>query len=228
MDSIKLSDDKKNNNRLMAFIIAIETFIIVAMAIIIVVQYQDKKAIAENANQIQEAAEEAMKINQEAAEEDMKRSEEYYNNLKLVTSTMLSGASNAEECCNLIQDVWNNAIWEKEDISTDKYTKPDGDFVSDFNDAINNLFADSDFFIQINNIKSNQDTVNSIIIELKNPPDEYKSAYESLSECYDTYLTFTNLAINPTGSLNTFSDNFKNADDEFLHRYQVMQFYLQD
>lgn len=64
--------------------------------------------------------------------------------------------------------------------------------------------------------------------KLKNPPEEHKSAHESLSECYDAYLTFTGLAVNLTGSLNTFSEDFENADTEFLHCYHVMEFYVQD
>ena len=59
----------------------------------------------------------------------------------------------------------------------------------------------------------------------KNPPEEYKSAYQSLAECYDAYLIFTNLAINPTYSLNTFSEDFSDADSEFIHCYHLMEFY---
>lgn len=163
-----------------------------------------------------------------AAEKAVRRSREYSENLRYAIDTMLSGAADSENCCNLIVQVWSNAIWEKEDSDTDKYTKPDGRFVTDFNEALNNLFADSDFNTQIGNIKENQETVNSIIGQLKNPPEEYKAAYETLSECYDAYRTFTNMAINPTGSLNTFSADFDAADTEFIHCYHVMEFYLQE
>lgn len=90
------------------------------------------------------------------------------------------------------------------------------------------LFADPEFCLQIDNIMENQTIVNSIVGQMKNPPEEYKSAHESLAECYDAYLTFTGLAINPTGSLNTFSEDFNNADTEFLHCYHVMEFYIQN
>lgn len=116
----------------------------------------------------------------------------------------------------------------KEDPATDNYTKPDGYFVDDFNFALENLFADPKFYTQINAIKENQETVTSIIAQLKNPSEEYKTAYESLSEYYDAYLTFTNLAINPSGSLNTFSEDFDAIDEKCLHCYQVMVFYIQD
>lgn len=163
-----------------------------------------------------------------AVEKAARRSREYSENLRYAIDTMLSGAADSEDCCNLIVQVWNNAIWQKKDSVTDKYTKPDGYFVTDFNEALDNLFADSDFNTQIGSIKGNQKTVNSIIGQLKNPPEEYKAAYEALSECYDAYRTFTNMAINPTGSLNTFSADFDAADTEFIHCYHVMEFYLQE
>lgn len=205
-----------------------ETKKITAVVVIVVVLITI--AIGILCHQAKKVTEEAIRFSQEkeVEAENTRRSQEYAANLQLVTDTMLSGAVDAENCCNLIVEVWNNAIWEKEDDVTDRYTRPDGYFVEDFNEALDNLFADSEFCLQIDSIMENQRTVNSIVGQLKNPPEEYKSAYESLSEYYDAYLTFTNLAINPTGSLNTFSEDFSDADTEFIHCYHLMEFYLQD
>lgn len=210
----------KVNRGTKRIIMAVAVLVIVLMVIIVGIL----------CHQAEKVAEEAMRFSREkeVEEENARLSQEYAANLQLVTDTMLSGAVDAENCCNLIVEVWNNAIWEKEDDVTDRYTRPDGHFVEDFNDALNNLFVDSEFCLQIDNIMENQRTVNSIIGRLKNPPEEYRSAYESLSECYDAYFTFTNLAINPTGSLNTFSEDFNDADTEFIHCYHLMEFYLQD
>ncbi len=154
-----------------------------------------------------------------AAEEYAQRVEEYADNLELATYSMLSGASDAETCGNLIKQVWYNAIYEKRDDTTDKYTRPKGYFVSDFNDALGNLFSDTSFRSKIISIEENQRTVNSLMKELKNPPEEYKDAYEAISELYDAYISLTNLATDPSGSLQTFSTNFNDADTETLkHR----------
>ena len=163
-----------------------------------------------------------------AAEEAKKRNEEYAINLELVTYSMLSGASDAETCGNLIKQVWYNAIYEEYDDSTDKYTRPNGYFVSDFNDALQNLYADSSFSSQISGIKDNQDTVNSLMKKLKNPPDEYEDAYEAVTELYDAYLTLTNLATDPSGSLQTFSSNFSDADSETLKCFNAVKMYLEE
>ena len=162
------------------------------------------------------------------AAEAQKQSEEYGTNLNMAAYSMLSGASDAETCGNLIKQVWYNAIYEKSDSKTDKYTKPKGYYVSDFNDALQNLFLDSSFSSQIADINDNKDTVNSLMKKLKNPPEEYKDAYESLSELYDAYISLTNLATDPTGSLQTYSQNFNDADNETLNCYNALKMYLEE
>lgn len=154
--------------------------------------------------------------------------EEYADNLQLVTYSMLSGASEAETCGNLIKQVWYNAIYEESDDSTDKYTKPEGYFVSDFNDALGNLFLDTSFQSQISSIEDNQEVVSSLMKELKNPTEEYKEAYEAVSELYDAYVSLTNLVIDPSGSLQTYSTNFNDADTETLNCYNAMKLYLDE
>lgn len=68
----------------------------------------------------------------------------YMENYASALSAMEEGVSTAEDCGNLIKAVWNNAIYEESDESTDKYTRVNGKFV-DFNDAISNLNADEEF-----------------------------------------------------------------------------------
>lgn len=163
-----------------------------------------------------------------AAAEVQKQSEEYGSNLSLAAYSMLSGASDAETCGNLIKQVWYNAIYKESDSKTDKYTKPDGYYVSDFNDALQNLFSDSSFSSQLADINDNKDTVNSLMKKLKNPPEDYKDAYDSLSKLYDAYISLTNLATDPNGSLQTYSQNFNDADSETLNCYNALKMYLEE
>ena len=163
-----------------------------------------------------------------AAEEYAQRVEEYSDNLKLAAVTMLTGASDAESSANLIKQVWYNAIYEKRDDKTDKYTRPKGYFVSDFNDALGNLYADSTFSSKISSIEDNQDTVNALMKKLKNPPDEYKDAYDAISDFYDAYISLTNCATDPSGSLQTYSSTFNDADTNTLNAYKAMELYLDE
>lgn len=162
------------------------------------------------------------------AAEAQKQGEEYGTNLNMAAYSILSGASDAETCGNLIKQVWYNSIYEQSDSKTDKYTKPNGYYVSDFNDALKNLFLDSSFNDQIEDINDNKDTVNSLMKKLKNPPEEYKDAYESISKLYDAYLSLTNLATDPTGNLQTYSQNFNDADNETLNCYNALKMYLEE
>ena len=87
---------------------------------------------------------------------------------------------------------------------------------------------DSSFSSQIADINDNKDTVNSLMKKLKNPPEEYKDAYESLSKLYDAYISLTNLVTDPTGSLQTYSQNFNDADNETLNCYNALKMYLEE
>lgn len=162
------------------------------------------------------------------AAEAQKQSKEYSDNLNLAAYAMLSGAVDAENCGNLIKQVWYNAIYEESNSETDKYTKPHGYYVSDFNEALLNLFSDSSFNSQITSIDENKDTVNSLMKKLKNPPEEYKDAYETISELYDAYIALTNLASDPTGNLQTYSQSFSEADNEVLNCFNSLKMYLEE
>lgn len=160
---------------------------------------------------------------------DKKVKAEYSAALEEITYTMLTGAADAEEAANLIKSVWYNTIYEKSDITTDRYTKTDGgkgSFYSDFNTALMVLFLDEDFISLTSDIETNQETVSNMMKELKNPPKDYEDAYEALKEYYDAYLTLTNIAVDPSGSLQTYSESFSEADAAVLNCYNTMELYI--
>ena len=151
-----------------------------------------------------------------------KYAQTYYTNLQLASSTMLTGASEAESVGNLIHDVWYNAIYDKYDITTNIYTRG----ASDFNDALANLFADDSFKSRIESIEANQIKVNSLMKELKNPPEQYAEAYDEINEYYDSYTEFVNLVISPNGSLQSFSNNFNDLDSKTANAYKKINLYF--
>lgn len=153
---------------------------------------------------------------------------EYYSNLESATMLMLSGCADAESSAGLIHDVWKNAIYEDRDDETDKYTRPDGYFVSDFNDALSNLWSDTSFLSDIEEIKNNQESVQKIMKNLKNPPDKYAEAYSDLKAFYDVYLEFTNLAINPSGNLTSYTEDYNDLDSDVMSKYDKMKMHLEE
>ena len=151
----------------------------------------------------------------------------YYENMETVSYLMLDGAADAENAGNLIKSVWYNAIYEEYDSATDKYTVVNGRFVDDFNDALDNLFSDEEFTDSVSKIQDNQDDVTALMKQLKNPPEEYEEAYNVLTTYYDNYLKMTKMVISPTGSLQSFSDDFNEIDTETVNSYEKMKLYFE-
>ena len=198
-------------------VIAVVTAVIIAIAAVIGVQVHKKKLAEQAAAEAAQAAAEAEELR-----------EEYVANYSLATYTMMAGARSAETCGNLIKSVWYNRVFKEMDSTTDEYTRPNGYWVSDFNEALSNLFSDANFSEDISGIEENADTVADFMKELKNPPEGYEDAYEAISDMYDAYLTFTNLITNPSGNLTTFSSNFSDADSAMATKYNAVELYLED
>lgn len=150
----------------------------------------------------------------------------YYSNMETVCFTMIDGAAKAKNAGNLIKSVWYNAIFEERNSETDKYTMKNGKFVDDFNDALFELFADENFSNSISEIVTNQSDVANLMKQLKEPPKKYEEAYSVLKVYYDNYLKMTKIVINPTGSLNTFSEDFNTYDNNTVDSYEKMKQYL--
>lgn len=147
---------------------------------------------------------------------------EYIDNLVSVRMIMLSGAAKSETLCNLTKSVWYNTIHEESDIKTDPYTKSNGKFYDDFNDSLAALYSDSSTLATIDDIKENQEEVAAIMRELQNPPEDLTACYNTVESMYDTYRNFTNLAISPSGSLTSFSQDFRTYDNDFMDFYEKL------
>lgn len=149
----------------------------------------------------------------------------YKSQLDLASSEMLIGSISAEECGDLISDVWYNSIFKKSDSKTDKYTKKNGKFNDDFNDSLNALFEDEDFSKEIEELKDNQEEVKKSMKELQNPPEGMEDAYYDIKEFYDNYLKLTKLCIDPSGNYNSYISKLNEADDAVSTSYQKMEAY---
>lgn len=149
---------------------------------------------------------------------------EYIENLTLARATMLAGGAEAESLCNLTKSVWYNTIHEKSDSTTDAYTKNNysGKFNDDFNDSLSSLYRDSGTRSTVSKIKENQEAVAEIMRDLQSPPDDLASCFETIEAMYDTYSRFTSLAISPSGSFNSYSENFRTYDDDFMRYYEKL------
>ena len=170
----------------------------------------------------------AVSANKHKAENDARNS--YIDSLSSLRTTALSGAANAESLCNLTHDVWYNTIYKTRDSTTDAYTISPSTkgFYSDFNTAIQNLYADQNTINEIAAIKSNQSAVDTIMKSLQNPTDEFKTCYGTADALYTAYEGLTGLAISPSGSLSTFTGNINQYDSDFMTYYNKLNLQIPD
>ncbi len=140
---------------------------------------------------------------------------------------MIDGAADSETACNKILTVWHNSLFAIEDAETDKYTiNQNGEFYDDFNDALGNLFNDVSFINQINSINHNVEQTNQTVKELQNPPKGCEQIHDAFMDFYDEYYELTNLATNPKGNYETFSNKFSEADSNSSKLFDKLTVYF--
>lgn len=154
-----------------------------------------------------------------------KNAKEYTANLNNFNSIVLSGANGAEYLGILIEDVWRNTIQKKYDSRTNKYTLKEGSnsvFNDSFDDSLARFFQDENIKDYIKTIESTQEIVQDLYLQLQNPSDEFKVCYDLVDSLYDDYMRLTNLVISPTGSLNSYSDEFRYLRKVLLEKHKKL------
>jgi len=152
---------------------------------------------------------------------------EYRENLRLLMVEISNGAVKTEQLGNKILAVWYNSIWQKSDNETDPYTKTNGKFNDNFNTSLDKLYEDTEFVNGVNDVRSSQQFVLSYMQKLKNPPKGYEETYEQLKTIYQDYMTFTQFVTNPSGSYNSYSEDFTNTDSKLASEVQTLLIYLE-
>lgn len=150
----------------------------------------------------------------------------YQQNLNTICYEIIQSAAHTEKCCNQIHDVWYNTIFEVPDETTDKYTMNDGVFNADFNDSLSALYDDEDFINDVNDIKYEQEYILDLMKKLNNPPAKYKESYKHLNELYEEYIKFSNMAIDPTGNLYSYTEEYNESDEILVDKFEKMKIYI--
>jgi len=132
---------------------------------------------------------------------EVKREEfnRYVDSINEASELMINGAIVCETMVNGVAKIWNLAI----------------DAGTDFNKAIRDFYQDVEPAVK--EVKSNQEKVMIAMKALQNPPAGCKNAYDTISKMYEAYNTLTNLAIDPSGSLQTYTRNKSAAISEFIN-----------
>lgn len=147
----------------------------------------------------------------------------YIASLNELRTQAIRGGSIAEKMCNLTKQVWYNTIYKERDSVTDKYTRSGGVFHDDFNTSLSLLYAEDNTATVISGLQANREVVDGIMADLQNPPAEFAACYEAADSLYDAYCGLLDLAISPSGSLKSYSENFSEYDDELLRYYNKLE-----
>lgn len=144
-------------------------------------------------------------------------------------NTMVDGGRQAEEANMLIQSVWNNSIYSVSDKKTDKYTKnSSGYFYSDFDDALKKLYDSKSFRNKQKGVYEKQQEAAKLMNKLANHPAKYDERYADFKSCYKTFVKFSNMTLNPVGSLNSYTEDYNKLDKALSNKLSELYLYFEE
>ncbi|MGG3684855.1 hypothetical protein [Aeribacillus composti] len=143
-----------------------------------------------------------------------KEAEEFGENLNFLVMNMLNTGADAEEMVNTYIDVWHDAIFN------DTFgVEVGGERYYDFDSAVTAQKSEFEQDGKIEELQKSLDKTERDLKKLKNPPDEYKEAYELAVDMYKSHKEFVEYAISPSGSLQSYSDDARKLSQEFISLY---------
>lgn len=215
--------DKTSNNWKKAF--GASMFVMIAlvagMALMLSHISKIKLQLAQKEEQIRNFEEQKEK--EEA--EKQQRVIQYRKDLNEVCGWITSAKENADRQCVKLIDVWNNSVYKIRNQETDEYTMRNGAFLEDFNDAIKALQEDLFYSIRDRSLKNSWVEITKKIKLLTNPPEEYQKAYEALFEYYVEFDKLYKMAVNPSGSLDSYSEQYKAVKSSLVDKTMIMRIY---
>lgn len=147
------------------------------------------------------------------------RTETYNVEICTVVDEIMSVSADTETIGNLICSVWHNAIWEKDNTDTAKYTST----AKDFNEALSNLYEDEDFVKKVNSVRNKQSEIDGYLGKLKNPPEKFEDAYDEFKELYYAYSDYVDFVLSCEGSYNTYTENISKKSSTLMESYREIK-----
>ena len=147
------------------------------------------------------------------------RTENYNVEICAAVDKIMTVSADTKTIGNQICSVWNNAIFDKNNESTAKYTSA----AKDFNEALSNLFADEEFVKKANFIRNEQSKIDEYLGKLKNPPEKFEDAYDEFKELYYAYSDYVDFVLSCKGSYNTYTENISKKSSRLMDSYREIK-----
>lgn len=226
----KIRTGKKRKKRI---IIAVILIILIALCVVACAFYwissMERKAVEEEARResiqresimqesiLQESIAEQERLEQEALEEAerLRVREEYISNVNSFSKKVAEGTYLAAYVCYTTKSVWYDSIFNVYDEDTVMYTQTDGKFHDDFNDSLEKLYNSEDISNKTSKILENREEVVSLYKSLLDPPPEFEECFAAAKSLFSVYLDITQLSMGPSGSLNSYTEEYLEYYDE--------------
>jgi hypothetical protein len=124
---------------------------------------------------------------------------------------------------------WNE-MWDIEVGPIEPYTADEIARISvfsrvgwnDFNEALDLMRINPRIIARKNLIESGKSEVSTLYWNLGSAPEDFARAQTAVDAMYDAFDALVQLAINPTGSFNSYSDGRRIAVDDFMRNYRLL------
>lgn len=173
-----------------------------------------------------------VKANNEAAHAE--KVQNYLDDMRKGSAMVVVAAAEAEDVCITTRQVWYNTIFKESDIETNEYTiksnaysptvgdYTDSQFNDDFNVSIKRLYESEYMKKKLDSIDGWNESISEMQRKLSNPPKEIEAEYDAFVKLIDAYYDLTDLAKEPTGSLQSYSEKFNECDYELMSLYNKL------
>lgn len=154
---------------------------------------------------------------QRVIEEQRRQRDEYITNAKSFCADVINAAANVEDVVDTIQSYWYENIWEKKHGNT-------------IDDAIE--YAMEDKSTEITNAIIDKSNIDKLYEKLKTIPygiTEYKIERINIAvmELYSAYTKFYDMAVTPSGSYNSYSEDNKKVTEDILSKFEALNILLE-
>lgn len=160
---------------------------------------------------------------------------EYREELQSTADEMLTIAADAEDILNMYASVWSHSIQSRGSITVSEMANITGlnesevrehfvinsigNIPDDFSTNVQSMVSYYKTTGKLDEIEMTSEDIKKKISELNNPPEGYTDVYNELLDMYIYIEEYTGLALNPTGSLQSFNDNREQLTSDILGKY---------
>ena len=141
--------------------------------------------------------------------------------------TALASGIIAEDTGNMVKSIWYDTIYKEKNADTEAYVfSQDGIPYDDFNISLGLYFSTDEYKIAVSSMEESLVKIDEQFRELKDPPKDCVDGYDIAKEVYESCESLLNITKSPTGSLQSFSDSFSEADTKLVYAYEKLNRYF--